>query len=559
MVAGALLVLSFFGSEAGAALIGASEGTTATLSTAATVITSLGAPTLIATMTYETTNNIIDNSKYQKMIEDNIKATSNNEDIDVSFLNTLKDEKASALTSAMINGFFTSLVIAGGVAQMVKVLGLENEQAALEWYAKISEDMQKNKNLLNIYIKLNAMLRVGMDTQKFDLLIRYAQEAGLTTDQIEAVNPSLVNEDLEFLKQPFSKKGLRLFKDWYNKAVKLTKIEAGQKVINFTLADESSEVWNAELTKFLNKNPDIRTLLAETLGGMSSQDAYAFLEGLSEMTPLKAIEVMTGLKKVSMSEQIINFLKKLKPDLKAMDEYITKIRVFLSSSVNMQPEIVDEEITQKIVGRFPTFCKANNWTNKLALIKKADGTPMTEATLSKYYHIDRDGYIQPNSCMMKQTQCDDVDNDDNYHSVLGPKIAKALKGSNYDQVAEKWVRVPVKSEGDRLFEMKWVKVKMVTRNFSKEAYGKLLDSEKSQGVFKSVKGYFKNEPKELRKFQFYWITRIEPTLHQIGVKDPCIQAWRTIYDCYNFEVDDRIAEIAMRKLIWPPYGYPPEH
>jgi len=114
MVAGTLLILTFFGSEMGIGLIGASEGTAGTLSTTATAITTIGTPALVGSLGYETTNNILDNSKYKKMIEDALKGSTNNEDVDISFLNTLNDEKASALTSAIINGFFTVLIVAGG-------------------------------------------------------------------------------------------------------------------------------------------------------------------------------------------------------------------------------------------------------------------------------------------------------------------------------------------------------------------------------------------------------------------------------------------------------------
>ncbi len=561
MVVGTLLILTFFGSEAGMALIGISEGSVAatTIAATSTAITAVGTPVFVASLGYETANNIKDNNKFEKEENKTVTSVSNGEDADLEYLDYLNESEAEAVSSAMVNGFFTALGVAGGIARVVEYLGFLNKEEAIKWYAELSETINTDPEFAFKCELLNKKLLTGNSSEKFDLLIRYAQEAGLTTSDIKSNAMFYIDSDINFLQKTFSKQGLRLFKDWYAKSVKQINQEAGNKILKIVTTDEESSLWNRELTEFLIKNPEIKEPLSEALGGMTQKDVYSFLEELANMRPDDAAKILKGFKNSSISTKITNFINTIKPSTKYLETLNHKLKSFLSSMVNMEPEIVDEALTPEIIARFPTFHKANNWTNKLATLKKTDGTPINEAVLSRYLRVDSEGELQINSCRMKQTECSEQHSDVNYYTDIGPKLGKILKGSNFDDFAEKWVLAPAIEDGK--YTLKWFKVKMVTRNFSKQAYEKELARQNAKGVFKNIKDDFANDPEALKKLKFYWITRVQPTMEQPGVENACVEAWRTIFDCYDIETTSRWAriELSFRKLIWPPEGYPPGH
>ena len=528
-VAGTLLILTFFGSEAGIALIGVSEGSVAatTLATTATAVTTIGTPVFVASMGYEAVNNLEDKSDLETEENKTVTSTSNGEDMDLTYLDYLNKEEAEALKDAIVNGFFAIVGTVGWLAQMRLNLSLPTNQEVIAWYAKMAKKIKLDAGF-KFLSKSLSMESTNQSITKFDLLLRYIDEAGLSEDDIALFTAKkiYVDPDLDFLNKPYTKTRLKKdFLPWFNKSKKVLQIQAGQTILNMA----KGTILDPKIAKFLSipKNEYIVGELCIALDEMGLDKAIPYIENLKDIRKLPGYQPPKA------------------PSL------FTKLyyKLIGSSSIDMAPIITDEEITPNITSRFPTFSKCSNWTNRLALVAKSEAELDDFLTMSTTTENGQTVYkLVPNMCYSRGAGSMECSTD---MSVLDKKISvlNALGDGPGDFY----------SKHSKLITIIWMDnkeeylVDMVTRNCSKQKLELLIANEEEIGTFDDLED-LDLDADVLARVKENWVLRIKPTL--TGTQD-CLQAYRTIFDLPK-GTDSYTREIhAYMRLIWPPDGVPP--
>ncbi|MFH1223510.1 MAG: nucleotidyl transferase AbiEii/AbiGii toxin family protein [Pseudomonadota bacterium] len=210
-VAGTVLLFTGIGSIVGTYLLGITSATLAAFELAAGAVFTL-------TMTAETISSIEEHSKIKKEIKELVTAKSGNQDIDLSYLNDLTEKESAALKGAITNGFFAVLGMVGGVAGLKGLLGFSKAEELGKWMANFSKQLESDPSFSSAMKTLQTNLSVGNDASKFNLFVRYAQKAGLSTDDMKALSYKIKPNDTEltFLNKKLSKTGTQEFNEWHN-------------------------------------------------------------------------------------------------------------------------------------------------------------------------------------------------------------------------------------------------------------------------------------------------------------------------------------------------------